>query len=192
MKKIFAVAALGLMGVGLAAPAHAATSGPSSANASQPGLAVAAVNGPQATARLASGTYVIHSTGAAPGSALGIGPVPLIFPPIPVPARYFDGGSFVTRWVVKAADNGQYTITAEPPGPYAYSLALRDDNVFASSAQPAAQWLIQPAADGKWTIASTDGDDRVVTLQQEEFPEVILRPQDGSDNQLWDFVPTNQ
>jgi hypothetical protein len=191
MKKIIAAAALAMTGFGLAAPAYAAASAAtSSAHTFQSHLAVGLGHGPQqrAAASLDSGVYVIHSAGSAAGSALGIGPVPLVFPPLPVPARYFDGGSFVQRWVVQPTGDGRYSITAVPGGDYSYSLAPRGNDVFVSATtRPVAQWLIQPAGDGMWTIAAPDGDDRVVTLQRDEVPPLVLAPQDGSADQLWSF-----
>lgn len=196
MKKIIAAAALATASIGLAAPAYAAPSAlPSSAKAvpsgqsGQSGLAVGFGNGPRLrdAASLEPGVYVIHSAGAARGSALGIGPVPLIYPPLDVPARYFDGGPFAERWVVQAAGDGRYTITAGQGRPDDYSLTPRGYSVFVSARQqPAAQWLIQPAGDGRWTIAAP-GDDTVVTLQRDEVPQLVLAPQDGSADQLWDF-----
>lgn len=51
-----------------------------------------------------------------------------------------------------------------------------------------AQWLIQPARNGTWTIAAPDGDDSVITLQRDEVPPLVLAPQDGSADQLWNFA----
>jgi hypothetical protein len=192
MKKIIAAAALVVTGIGLAAPAYGATSAaPSSAQTVQSSLAVGLGHGPQqrAAAGLESGVYVIHSAGSAPGSALGIGPVPLVYPPIDVPVRYFDGGGFVQRWIVQAIGDGRYTITAVPGAPDSYSLTPRGYDVFVSArTRPVAQWLIQPAGEGTWTIAAPDGDDTVITLQRDEFPPLVLAPQDGSADQLWNFT----
>ncbi len=191
MKKIIAATALGIMSIGFAAPSYAATSAASSsAQTLQSSLAAESTSAPRprAAQRLESGIYVIHSAGAADGSSLGIGPVPLIYPPLDVPARYFDGDRFVERWVVRATGDGGYTITAGRGGADDYSLTPRDQNVFVSATrQPRAQWLIQPAGNGTFTIAASDGDDKVITLQQDEFPQLLLAPQNGSADQLWEF-----
>jgi hypothetical protein len=189
MKKIIA-AALAMTSFGLTAPAYAASSAlPSSATAVHSGLAAGLGNRPQQrdATSLEPGVYVLHSAGAARGSVLGIGPVPLVYPPLDVPARYFDGGAYGERWVVQASGDGRYTITAGQGRPDDYSLTSRGDTVIVSARQrPVAQWSIEPAGDGRWTIAAP-GDDAVVTLQRDEVPQLILVPRDGSADQLWDF-----
>lgn len=175
---------------GVAAPARAVTAAaPPQAKTQQAAPAAAGEAAqPRAAMRLEQGTYVIHSVGAAAGSGLGIGPVPLVYPPFDVPARYFDGGGFVERWVVKAVGDGRYTITAGQGDPDDYSLTPRGQSVFLSAVRGPGQWLIQPAGDGTWTVAAPDGDDEVVTLQRDEIPQLILVPQDGSADQRWQFI----
>lgn len=190
MKKIIAAAALAVTSFGLAAPAYAATSAaPFSAQSVHSPLAAGLSHGPdpRAAASLESGEYVIHSAGSATGSALGVGPVPLVFPPMDVPARYVEGGTFVERWVVTAAGDGRYTITAAPGREDDYSLTPKLNDVYVSArTRPVAQWSILPAGDGSWTIA--DGVDRVVTVQKYEYPQLVLAPMDGSADQRWTFT----
>ncbi|MEL5960751.1 RICIN domain-containing protein [Streptomyces sp. CLV115] len=189
MKKILAAAALALMGITAAAPTHAATP-----PAAKPLHATSALT-PAAGAEVPESTrYVIHNVGSPMGTGLGIGPVPLIYPPIDVPVRNLSGPS-VERWVVKPAGNGLYTIIsgqgrpAEPGRPGDYALVERGDDVFVSATQQPGQWTIQPAGGGKWTIGVPNRD-RVVTLKEGgQFPPVGLAPRDGSVAQLWDSVP---
>ncbi|MEU2667650.1 hypothetical protein ABZ622_02095 [Streptomyces sp. NPDC007164] len=131
--------------------------------------------------------------GSPAGTGLGIGPVPLIYPPIDVPVRNLSGPS-VERWVVKPAGNGLCTIIsgqgrpAEPGRPGDYALVERGDDVFVSATQQPGQWTIEPAGGGKWTIGVPNRD-RVITLNEDgEFPPVVLDPRNGSDAQLWDSI----
>lgn len=188
MKMILAAAALAVLSIAVAAPAHAAT--PSAAKPLHASSAVAPITGAEIPE---SSRYVIHNAGSPAGTSLGIGPVPLIYPPIDVPVRNLSGYS-VERWVVKPVGNGLYAITAgqgrpaEPGRPGDYALVERGDDVFVSAVQEPGQWAIQPAGGGKWTIGVPNSD-RVITLNEEGgFPPVVLAPRDGSVAQLWDSV----
>ncbi|MCX4846029.1 hypothetical protein [Streptomyces sp. NBC_00893] len=189
MKKILAAAALAVLSITAAAPTHAATP-----SAAKPLHAVSALT-PAAGAEVPeSSRYVIHNVGSAEGTGLGIGPVPLIYPPVDVPVRYLSG-PLVERWVVRPVENGLYTITAgqgrpaEPGRPGDYALVERDGAVFVSATKHPGRWAIQPAGGGRWTIGVPNGD-RVITLNEDdEFPPVVLAPRNGSEDQLWDSVP---
>ncbi|MFD5188011.1 hypothetical protein ACFWMU_07600 [Streptomyces sp. NPDC058357] len=184
-----AAVALAVLSVTVAAPTHAAT--PSAAKPLHASSAVA----PATRAEIPEAyRYVIHNVGSPVGTGLGIGPVPLIYPPIDVPVRYLSGG-FVERWVVKPVGNGLYTIIAgqgrpaEPGHPGDYALVERGNDVFVSATKQPGQWAIEPARGGKWTIGVPDSD-RVITLNEGgDFPQVVLAPRDGSVAQLWDSVP---
>ncbi|MEU9315300.1 RICIN domain-containing protein [Streptomyces sp. NPDC048295] len=181
-----AAAVLAAVSLTVAAPTHAAT--PSAAKSQHANSALAPATGTEIPE---ANRYVIHNVGAAPGTALGIGPVPLIYPPIDVPVRNLSGG-FVERWVVTPVGNGLYTIIAgqgrpaEEGRPGDYALVERGDAVFVSATKQPGQWTIEPAGGGRWTIGVPNSD-KVITLNRDdEFPPVVLAPRNGSDAQLWD------
>ncbi|MFE7466763.1 hypothetical protein ACFU6R_22035 [Streptomyces sp. NPDC057499] len=168
MKKIPAVVALAALSLTLTAPTHAATP------TATPSAAVAA-----------QGEYVIHNVASEPGSGLGIGPVPLIYPPIDVPLRYF-GGQFVERWTVKAVGSDRYTISAGPVQPGRYAFVQREGAVYVSATKKPGEWTIESAGNGRYTIG-VPGADRVATLDRDGNPQVTLAPRHGSPTQLWEF-----
>ncbi|MFF2010155.1 hypothetical protein ACFVWY_13925 [Streptomyces sp. NPDC058195] len=167
MKKIPAAAALAVLSLALTAPTHAAPPATPSPEAAAPDA------------------YVIHNVASEPGSGLGIGPVPLVYPPVDVPLRYF-GGQFVERWTVKEVAPDRYTISAGPAQPGRYAFVRKEDAVFVSATKKPGEWTIESAGNGRFTLG-VPGADRVATLDRDEVPQVTLAPRHGSPTQLWEF-----
>ncbi|MFJ6011062.1 RICIN domain-containing protein [Streptomyces sp. NPDC092952] len=168
MKKILAAAALAVLSLTATVPTHAAT--PTAA---------------PAPAAPVPGVYVIHNVASEPGSGLGIGPVPLIYPPIDVPLRYF-GGQLVERWTVKEVAPDRYTISAGPAQFGHYAFVPREDAVFLSATKKPGEWTIEPAGNRRFTIG-LPGADRIATLDRDDVPQVKLDGRSGSPTQLWEF-----
>ncbi|MFK0101194.1 hypothetical protein [Streptomyces sp. NPDC091040] len=173
MKKIIAAAALALAGLTLAAPTHAVA----------PDTAQAAHARAASAQSIATGLFLISNLADdTPGSALSIGPVPPVYPPLDVPVRYLSG-PLTNHWLVQRGDDGLYTISAGRGGPADYRLVERDGAVFASATQEPSRWMIQGTEDGGLTLGTPDG--RLATLHADDVPQVTLDAPDGSPAQAW-------
>ncbi|KAG0030661.1 hypothetical protein BGZ82_007329 [Podila clonocystis] len=133
-----------------------------------------------------SGIYVIQDEF---GLELGLGPIPLVYPPPDVPVRVFKKGShWVDQWKVEKSDHGALTITNVHGGDDAYRIIAKGDTVFAST---------QKSTDDKWSVTSVGGSqveikvpykDEVFTTGREQFDIVTLQHAQGLPRQKWNFI----
>ncbi|GJJ73084.1 hypothetical protein EMPS_05442 [Entomortierella parvispora] len=120
---------------------------------------------------------------------LSIGPVPPVFPPMDVPARLSDRRRGDEIWEVLRSNDGGYTIRQRGDPKWAYGLN-RDDNgaVIVSSRKAPQTWAVDKAGPDVHTIRVVN-EDKLFTAKRDDFPQVVLRPADGSGEQLWRFIP---
>lgn len=117
---------------------------------------------------------------------LSIGPVPLVWPPIDVPARLLDRRFHDEAWEVREVEGG-YTIRQPGDRPGVYGLVQRDDAVFVSATSESQTWAVNNAGNGLYTIGAAN-EDLLFTQSPDKFPQVLLTPSDGSNNQRFRFV----
>jgi len=118
---------------------------------------------------------------------LSVGPVPLVYPPIDVPARILDRRFYDEAWEVVPVEGG-YTIRQPGNRPDTYGLVRKDDGaIFASARSKPQTWAVNKAGDNLFTIGSVN-EDRLFTQYKDAFPSVILQPADGSGAQRWKFT----
>ncbi|MFC8723615.1 RICIN domain-containing protein [Streptomyces bacillaris] len=186
MKKMITAVAIGLVGLTIAAPSHADTP-------STPRTTVAEAPGERAGSGPAAGTYAIRNTASEAGAGLGVGPVPLVYPPLDMPARHLPE-PMAERWVVTPVEGG-YTIVAGAGrpggdgGPGDYALIERDGDVYVSATKAPGVWSVEPAAGGGWTIG-VPGQDLVATLAaDDDVPQITLAPRTDSPAQSRGLAP---
>ncbi|KAG0206330.1 hypothetical protein BGX28_002231 [Mortierella sp. GBA30] len=137
-----------------------------------------------------SGYYKIRND----NGYLVVGPVPLVLPPIDVPARLSSGNDHwarSSRWFVEETNNG-YTIRDGPDSPYAYFLVARNNEVWLHSklrgAEPkVTEWSVTRAGPYEYDIKLPNED--LVVTGIAEFPGVLLEPAQGTPDQKWVFEP---
>ncbi|CAE6397915.1 unnamed protein product [Rhizoctonia solani] len=131
------------------------------------------------------GTYMIHPTGDE-GQGLGIGPVPLIYPPPSVPARILPK-SMMEPFTLKPQEGNTYQLAAPKDSWY---VMPKDEYVFLipreTSGAPQS-WSVQSTGPGTYRV-QLPNKDLVWTCFPEEFPQIQLKPANGSQEQSWKFV----
>ncbi|GJJ73088.1 hypothetical protein EMPS_05446 [Entomortierella parvispora] len=135
------------------------------------------------------GTYLIQTID---DKYLSIGPVPPVIPPLDIPAR-LSARPRDHLWEVRPADDGGYTIRevqrrrrGEPTN--VYGLNRNEDEAVILSARKAPQsWAVDSAGEGLFTIGVVN-QDSLATVNEDEYPPIILQPANGSPDQRWRFV----
>ncbi|EUC58408.1 hypothetical protein RSOL_250720, partial [Rhizoctonia solani AG-3 Rhs1AP] len=120
------------------------------------------------------------------GQGAGIGPVPLMFPPPPVPLRILPT-HIMEPFTLKPQDGNTYQLTAQRES---WSVVPRDENVFLHARDlpgPTHSWSVQPSGSGNYRV-QVPNNDQVWTFFRDDMPQVQLKPANGSQEQNWKFV----
>ncbi|CAE6468038.1 unnamed protein product [Rhizoctonia solani] len=131
------------------------------------------------------GTYMIYPVNGDEQGA-GIGPVPLIYPPPTVPLRILPQ-SMIEPFTLKPDDGNTYQLTAQRDH---WRVVPKEDSVFIQPIENGGQpksWSIQPTGPQTYRVQLPNFD-QVWTYDSDGFPQVTLRPANGSQEQNWKFV----
>ncbi|KAF9112750.1 hypothetical protein BGX30_007207, partial [Mortierella sp. GBA39] len=135
------------------------------------------------------GTYLIQDIRT--NLFLGIGPVPIIYPPPDVPLRLLpEQIALRDRWTVKEGADGGIIIFNGRGRPDDYKITYKDDIVIVSTQKAPETWDAQQVGGGPLVVAiKLPYDDRVITSNEDDFPQVTLQPSIGENNQHFRFIP---
>ncbi|GJJ73087.1 hypothetical protein EMPS_05445 [Entomortierella parvispora] len=119
---------------------------------------------------------------------LSIGPVPPVFPPLDVPARLSARPQGDHLWEVLRSNDGSYTIRQRGDPKWSYGLNHNDDGVVIVSSRKAPQtWVVDSVDLDVYTIRVVN-EDKVLTANRDDSPQIVLQPAKISDKQRWRFT----